>query len=107
MRKITRSKFVFLATLAVAALLITAVYVKGKYDGRVGKKFSLTTEAIAAQAKAQVSPVKARGGRGTYYPNTEDLAPDEMRIISLGTGMPNPRPSQKATCCLVELGNGD
>jgi ribonuclease Z len=107
MIKIIRSKFAFLAILSVAALLITAVYVKGKYDGRVGKEFSLTTEAIAAQAKSPVSPVKARGGRDTYYPNTEDLAPDEMRIISLGTGMPNPRPSQKATCWLVELGNGD
>jgi ribonuclease Z len=97
MKKITPSKFAFLATLAVVALLFTAVYVKGKYDGRVGKDFSLMKEANAAQAAPPVSPVKARGGRGTYYPNTEDLAPDEMRIISLGTGMPNPRPSQKAT----------
>ena len=43
-----------------------------------------------------ISPTKARGGRGEYYPNTEDLAPNEMRIISLGTGMPNQRPSSKA-----------
>lgn len=26
--------------------------------------------------------------RGVYFPNSEDLAHDEMRIISLGTGMP-------------------
>lgn len=38
---------------------------------------------------------------------TEDLRPDEMRITSLGTGMPNQRPSQAAACWLVELGNGD
>ena len=30
-----------------------------------------------------------------------------MRIISLGTGMPNQRPSQKASSWLLELGNGD
>ena len=107
MKKNWRSKLVYLVTLSVAALVITAVYVKGKNDGRVGKDFSIINQAIAAQAKAPVSPVKARGGRGTYYPNTEDLAPDEMRIISLGTGMPSARPKQAAACFLVELGNGD
>jgi len=45
--------------------------------------------------------------RGVYYPETEELGPNEMRIIALGTGMPNPRPSQKASCWLVELGNGE
>jgi ribonuclease Z len=107
MKKNRQSKLVFLATLSVVALFITAVYVKGTHDGRAGNDFSLMKEAIAAQTKTPVSPVKAREGRDTYYPNTEDLAPDEMRIISLGTGMPNPRPSQKATSWLVELGNGD
>jgi len=53
------------------------------------------------------SPVKANPNRDTYYPMTEDLNPDEMRITSLGTGMPNQRPSQAAACFLVELGNGD
>ncbi len=42
-----------------------------------------------------------------YYPGTEDLAPDEMRIVALGTGMPSARPKQAAACWLVELGNGD
>jgi len=53
------------------------------------------------------SPVKANPNRDTYYPMTEDLNPDEMRITSLGTGMPNQRPAQAAACFLVELGNGD
>ena len=42
-----------------------------------------------------------------YYPGTEALQPDEMRIVALGTGMPSPRPKQAAACFLVELGNGD
>jgi|GEM_PF-5598016 len=50
MKKIRQSKLVYLVLLSVAALIITAVYVKGKYDERVGKSFSLTNEAIAAQA---------------------------------------------------------
>lgn len=43
----------------------------------------------------------------TYFPNTEKLGADEMRIIALGTGMPNQSPSNVAACFLVELGNGD
>jgi len=45
--------------------------------------------------------------RMSYYPNTEELAPDEMRVVALGTGMPTARPKQAAACFLVELGNGD
>ena len=44
---------------------------------------------------------------GVYYPGSEDLEPDEMRIVALGTGMPSARPKQAAACWLVELGNGD
>ncbi|MFO1104391.1 MAG: guanitoxin biosynthesis MBL fold metallo-hydrolase GntH [Methylocystis sp.] len=71
---------------------------------------------IAAQAKQRaaneetskeaISPVLARP-RDTYYPNTEDLKPDEMRVIACGTGMPTTRMKQAAACFLVELGNGD
>jgi len=42
-----------------------------------------------------------------YYPGTEELAPNEMRVVALGTGMPNARPKQAASCFLIELGNGD
>jgi ribonuclease BN (tRNA processing enzyme) len=42
-----------------------------------------------------------------YYPGTEALKPDEMRVVALGTGMPSARPKQAAACWLVELGNGD
>ena len=43
----------------------------------------------------------------TYYPNTEKLGKDEMRITALGTGMPNQSPSNVAASFLVELGNGE
>ena len=45
--------------------------------------------------------------RDVYYPGTEELGHDEMRVIACGTGMPNARPKQAASCWLVELGNGD
>ena len=57
-------------------------------------------------AIAQVSPVMA-GERDYYVPNSEDLDPDEMRVIACGTGMPTTRAAQAAACFLVELGNGD
>jgi len=65
------------------------------------------TPEAKAKPKTVISPVKARAPRSAYFPNTEDLGPNEMRIIACGTGMPNQRPSQAASCWLVELGNGD
>ena len=45
--------------------------------------------------------------RDAFFPGTEELAPDEMRITALGTGMPLLRPSQMSAGWLCELGNGD
>ena len=61
---------------------------------------------VAANSTEEVSPVKSRA-RDVYLPNSEDLGPEEMRVIACGTGMPNPRMAQAAACFLVELGNGD
>jgi len=65
-----------------------------------------------------VSSAEAAGGvvpgpnvvapdRYVYYPGTEELKDDELRLIACGTGMPAARRDQAATCWLVELGNGD
>ena len=45
--------------------------------------------------------------RDHFFPNTEPLEPDEMRVTALGTGRPFLRKSQANTGWLVELGNGD
>ena len=45
----------------------------------------------AQRATVPASPVKALSDRDVYYPGSEDLAADEMRIIACGTGMPNAR----------------
>jgi ribonuclease Z len=60
-----------------------------------------------AATKAKISPTQPRTDLDVYYPGTEAIAPDEMRIVALGTGMPSVRPKQAAACWLVELGNGD
>ncbi len=53
------------------------------------------------------SPVEPRADHSGYFPNTESLADDEMRVIILGSGMPNARKSQASSSVFVELGNGD
>ena len=64
----------------------------------------LSTASLAQEV--DVSPTEARE-RDVYFPNSEDLAKNEMRVIACGTGMPTTRAAQAAACFLVELGNGD
>lgn len=45
--------------------------------------------------------------RDHYFPNTEMLAPNEMRVIALGSGRPFLRKAQANAGWLIELGNGD
>jgi ribonuclease Z len=67
----------------------------------------LSCGLVLVLVAATHSPTRAVSDRDVYYPASEDLAPDEMRVVALGTGMPSARPKQAAACWLVELGNGD
>ncbi len=66
---------------------------------------------LAAQDEHAAGPVTDPTGvapdRYLYYPGTEPLGDEEIRLVALGTGMPLARRSQAATCWLVEVGNGD
>ena len=62
---------------------------------------------IATDVEAFFAGGPNMSDRDVYYPGTEKLGPDEMRVIACGTGMPNQRPKQAAACWLVELGNGE
>ena len=94
--------------LVIASVTFVSVmlYQWGHLDGAEGEMSGLIGESIAAESSPKISPVKARA-REFYAPNSEDLAPDEMRLIACGTGMPTLRPKQAASCWLLELGNGD
>jgi ribonuclease Z len=83
---------------AVIALVVAIVggYLWGRSDGQAGRVAPLTETASAKKAELDV-----------YYPATEPVGKDEMRIVALGTGMPSARPKQAAACWLVELGNGE
>ena len=100
--KITSAIFSGLIVVAVAS-----GYMAGRSSDVSEGDVPLISSAHAAEDKPAVSPVKALAELDVYYPGTEDLKPDEMRVIACGTGMPNARPKQAAACFLVELGNGD
>lgn len=100
--------------IAIGFVLIfafVAVYQKGKMDGQSGEELTLVATAEAKKQDGmtpdQWSPTKPYPQHNVYYPGTEELKPDEMRVIALGTGMPMPRLKQAAACFLIELGNGD
>lgn len=57
-----------------------------------------------SQAGSESSPPSQRD---MYVPGTESLGRQEMRVISLGTGMPSITRRQAAASFLVQLGNGE
>jgi len=68
--------------------------------------FLFASNLFAAGGKVD-SATGTAPDRYIYYPGTEELGKNEIRLIALGTGMPAARRAQAATCWLVELGNGD
>ena len=62
---------------------------------------------VTTAAWYQGGPGRGADARDSYFPNTERLGADEIRVISLGTGNPNFRRSQASPSWLVEVGNGD
>lgn len=67
----------------------------------------LSTSGITGEAPEPWSPVEPFPSQTVYYPGSESLQSDEMRVTACGTGMPQPRLKQAGSCFLVELGNGD
>jgi ribonuclease Z len=101
-RRVIRWGAILGATLLVAAL----AYVQGYSDRDHGRPPGLIAAALAAE-RPKITPTGKLPDPNVYFPGTEALAPDEMRLISCGTGMPTARESQAASCWLLELGNGD
>ncbi len=92
-----------LVGITVVAMVAASAYVAGWLTGNAPEELNLVSEVRAAQTQGSAAVQK-----GVYFPNTEPLAPDEMRVISLGTGLPTPlTKAQKSSSWMVELGNGD
>lgn len=88
-------------TLIQAAVISTVIFVS----------HIMPTTAMAAPdnlPEGRTSSAIADGQYpASYFPNTELLGADEMRITALGTGMPNQTKKAVSISYLVELGNGD
>ena len=87
------SKYALSAVVIVSAVTISIF----SFGLGINRSFGATGEI-----SAPTTPL-----REAYFPNTEQLADREMRVIALGTGTPHIRPAQASTSWFVELGNGD
>ncbi len=87
-------------------MIAALAYVQGYIDRDQGRPLGLVAPALAAE-RPTVTPTQRLPDPNVYFPGSEELDPDEMRLISCGTGMPTARESQAASCWLLELGNGD
>ncbi len=67
----------------------------------------LGASGVLAAGGQVKDPVGTAPDRYVYYPGTEALKKDEIRLIACGTGLPAARRDQAATCFLAEIGNGD
>lgn len=75
--------------------------------GSGGAEAGGSTAQWATGRASLLDPNGTVSNRYNYFPGTEKLDPDEVRVIACGTGMPAARRGQAAACFLVELGNGD
>jgi ribonuclease Z len=71
-----------------------------------GQVFAASTSDALPTGRT-ASPIIDGNYPASYFPNTELLGADEMRITALGTGMPNQTRKAVSISYLVELGNGD
>ena len=103
-KTVTKMVLFFSVFIAIGGYLI------GYNDGNKDRDPVILASAIAetnSSGPTEWSKTKPYPHHDVYYPGTEELKPDEMRVIACGTGMPLPRLKQAAACFLVELGNGD
>ena len=86
--------------------LAAAVFSVGWLMGNAGLEMKIVHKAQASGGVVK-NPTGTAPDRYVYYPGTEALKKNEIRLIACGTGMPAARRGQAATCFLVETGNGD
>jgi ribonuclease Z len=94
-------------TLAVfgAGIVLGSVLASGGLPGALAHAAPGTAEE--RPRTSMLDPTGTVSDPYIYHPGTEELGPDEIRVVACGTGMPAARRGQAAACFLVELGNGD
>ena len=93
-------------SVATSAIVLAGVLTIGWQMERSGHSLSPISEAKAAGGMVG-GPNQIAPDRYVYYPGTEVLAEDEVRVVACGTGMPDQRRGQASACFLFEFGNGE
>ena len=101
-----KEKLKFLGIASIAVLAAMGFYLWGLNGSQTGTGLEIIKSAEAAGGEV-TDPVGTAPDRYVYYPGTEKLKKDEIRLIACGTGLPAARRDQAATCFLAEVGNGD
>ena len=86
-------------------VILAAAMATGHYFG--DRAADMVMPSVDAAGGVVSGPNTEAPDRYVYYPGTEILAQDEIRIFACGTGMPDQRRAQASACFLFELGNGD
>ena len=104
--KINSTKVTILVTGVVIGVFITANL---GYQAQAQEAGQVVSTAASDNMPLGRTPSAIVDGQypASYFPNTELLGADEMRITALGTGMPNQTRAAVSISYLVELGNGD
>jgi ribonuclease Z len=109
---LSKIKFALIVPLAVGVVIgiaITSNINQGHQAWAAEGEQAAAETTTADNMPLGRTPVALVDGQypASYFPNTELLGPDEMRITALGTGMPNQTKRAVSISYLVELGNGD
>jgi len=111
-----KGKLKFFGITLIVVIAAMGFYLWGQLATQTGSGFGIVKQAQAkesGQARDNYplgrKPEAIVDGHypASYFPNTELLGADEMRITALGTGMPNQTRKAVSISYLVELGNGD
>ena len=89
---------------ALLFVLVVGAYIGINKDDLLQK---IEVNQLEAKSTTKWSPTMPYPSHEVYFPGTEALAPDEIRVMACGSGMPMPRLKQAAACFLIELGNGE
>jgi ribonuclease Z len=92
---------------AIATLAAAALFGAAALNLDVDIRLKDARAEAAPSSQGEWGPNKPYPIQDVYYPGTEVLGPEEMRVIACGSGMPMPRFKQATACFLIELGNGD
>jgi hypothetical protein len=95
LEQIEMRRYIFIG---LAVLVTGSAYLFGNMQGLRGDSAGLIADATAKESEyaADWSPTGTVKNRDVYFPGTEALDPDEMRVIACGSGMPMPRLKQAA-----------